>query len=117
MVTDAERARSVRERMPGEGLFAGHEWRVSPSPFNLGSELAAELDTLGRFLLIKLVGEDHVSLGSDFDGGPEPPRGMRDIGDYGQITDALLRKGYPEQRIRKVLGLNLLRLFRQVTEK
>ncbi len=66
---------------------------------------------------IGLVGEDHVSLGSDFDGGPLPPRGMRDIGDYGQIGDALLRKGYSEQRVRKVLGLNLLRLFRQVTEK
>jgi membrane dipeptidase len=66
---------------------------------------------------INLVGEDHVSLGSDFDGGPEPPRGMRDIADYGQITDAMLRKGYSEQRIRKVLGLNLLRLIRQVTGK
>jgi membrane dipeptidase len=66
---------------------------------------------------IQLVGEDHVSLGSDFDGGPEPPRGMRDIADYGQITAAMLRKGYSEQRIRKVLGLNLLSLFRKVTER
>ncbi len=65
---------------------------------------------------VTLVGEDHVSLGSDFDGGPEPPRGMRDIGDYGQITDAMLRKGYSEPRIRKVLGLNLLQLFGKVTK-
>jgi membrane dipeptidase len=64
---------------------------------------------------IHLVGEDHVALGSDFDGGPDPPRGMRDISDYGQITAAMLRKGYGEPRIRKVLGLNLLRLFDQVT--
>ena len=64
---------------------------------------------------INLVGEDHVSLGSDFDGGPDPPRGMRDISDYGQITAAMLRKGYAEPRIRKVLGLNLLRLFDRVT--
>ena len=42
---------------------------------------------------------------------------MRDIGDYGQIGGAMLRKGYSEQRIRKVLGLNLLRLFRQVAGK
>jgi len=33
------------------------------------------------------------------------------------MTDAMLRKGYSEQRIRKVLGLNLLRLFREVTGK
>jgi membrane dipeptidase len=66
---------------------------------------------------IDLVGEDHVSLGSDFDGGPPLPRGMRDIRDLPMITDAMLRRGYSEDRIRKFLGGNLLRVFRQVTEK
>jgi membrane dipeptidase len=66
---------------------------------------------------IGLVGEDHVSLGSDFDGGPPLPRGMRDVRDLPMITDAMLRRGYSEERIRKFLGSNLLRVFRQVTEK
>ncbi len=66
---------------------------------------------------IQLVGEDHVALGSDFDGGPTPPRGMRDIRDLAMITDAMLRRGYSEERIRKFLGGNLMRVFRQVTEK
>lgn len=66
---------------------------------------------------IQLVGEDHVALGSDFDGGPTPPRGMRDIRDLAMITDAMLRRGYSEERIRKFLGGNLLRVFRQATEK
>ena len=66
---------------------------------------------------IELVGEDHVALGSDFDGGPTPPRGIRDIRDLAMITDAMLRRGYTEERIRKFLGGNLLRVFRQVTEK
>ncbi|HTS28243.1 MAG TPA: dipeptidase [Bryobacteraceae bacterium] len=66
---------------------------------------------------IQLVGEDHVSLGSDFDGGPPLPRGMRDVRDLPLITDAMLRRGYPEGRIRKFLGGNLLRVFRQITEK
>jgi membrane dipeptidase len=66
---------------------------------------------------IELVGEDHVALGSDFDGGPTPPRGMRDIRDLALITDAMLRRGYSEPRIRKFLGENLLRAFRQITEK
>jgi len=48
---DAERARLIRERMPGEGLFADHEWRVSPRPFPLGAALAEELESLGRVLL------------------------------------------------------------------
>jgi len=66
---------------------------------------------------IQLVGEDHVALGTDFDGGPTPPRGMRDIRDLAMITDAMLRRGYSEERIRKFLGGNLLRVFRQITEK
>src|SRR5437867_1529391 len=47
----AERARFVRDRLPTEGLFAGHDWRVSPEPFRLGPELAEELESLGRVLL------------------------------------------------------------------
>ena len=66
---------------------------------------------------IQLVGEDHVSLGSDFDGGPPLPRGMRDVRDLPMITDAMLRRGYSEERIRKFLGGNLLRVFRRITEK
>ena len=66
---------------------------------------------------IELAGEDHVALGSDFDGGPTPPRGMRDIRDLALITDAMLRRGYSERRIRKFLGENMLRVFRQITEK
>lgn len=65
---------------------------------------------------IQIVGEDHVALGSDFDGGPPLPRGMRDVRDLSMITEAMVRRGYSEQRIRKFLGGNLLRVFKQVTE-
>ena len=64
---------------------------------------------------IQLVGEDHVALGSDFDGGPTPTRGMRDVRDLAMITDAMLRRGYSKERIGKFLGGNLMRVFRQVT--
>jgi membrane dipeptidase len=66
---------------------------------------------------IELVGEDHVMLGSDFDGGPTLPRGMRDIRDLPLLTEAMLKRGWSEARIRKFLGGNLLRVVRQVTEK
>jgi hypothetical protein len=49
--TPEAKARFIRERLPKEGLFAGQDWRISPSPFSLGQELAAELDGLGRLLL------------------------------------------------------------------
>ena len=66
---------------------------------------------------IEMAGEDHVAFGSDFDGGPNLPRGMRDTRDLPMITDAMLRRGYSEERIDKFWGGNLLRLFRQVTQK
>ncbi len=47
----SERARFVREHLPAEGLFAGHDWRVSPTPFPLSLELAKDLESLGRVLL------------------------------------------------------------------
>jgi hypothetical protein len=48
---DAERARLVHQQMPRDGLFAGHDWRVSPAPFPLSAELAKEIESLGRVLL------------------------------------------------------------------
>jgi membrane dipeptidase len=65
---------------------------------------------------IKLVGEDYVALGTDFDGGPNLPRGMRDTRDLPMITDAMVRRGYSEKRIDKFWGGNLLRVFHQVTQ-
>jgi membrane dipeptidase len=66
---------------------------------------------------IQLVGEDHVMLGSDFDGGPTLPRGMRDIRDLPVLTEAMLKRGWSDARIRKFLGGNLLRVVRQVTDR
>jgi membrane dipeptidase len=66
---------------------------------------------------IQLVGDDHVILGTDFDGGPTLPLPMRDIRDLPLITAAMRRRGYSEERIRKIMGGNLLRVFRQITEK
>lgn len=47
----ADSARFIKSSMPPEGLFAGHEWRISPTPFKLGEKLAGELEKLGRVLL------------------------------------------------------------------
>jgi membrane dipeptidase len=66
---------------------------------------------------VNLVGDDHIALGSDFDGGPELPREIKDISDYPQMTMAMQRLGYSDERIKKILGLNWLRVIRQVTEK
>src|SRR5438067_3336814 len=65
--------------------------------------------------VVKLVGPDHVGLGSDFDGATMP-EGMEDCSKLPKITDALMRKGYKDDDIRKILGGNLLRVMEQ-TEK
>lgn len=49
--TAADRAAFIRDAMPKGGLFANHEWRISPTPFRLGAQTAKELDRLGRVLL------------------------------------------------------------------
>jgi membrane dipeptidase len=61
---------------------------------------------------VKLVGAEHVGLGSDFDGA-DMPEGMEDCTKLPKITEALLRKGYSESDIRKILGENTLRVLEQ----
>jgi membrane dipeptidase len=62
--------------------------------------------------VVKLVGADHVGLGSDFDGATMP-EGMEDCTQLPKITEALMRKGYSDDDIRKILGGNLLRVMEQ----
>jgi membrane dipeptidase len=64
---------------------------------------------------VKIAGIDHVGLGSDFDGA-NMPLGMQDVTHISQITDALLKKGYSESDIRKILGENTLRVLSQVEQ-
>lgn len=61
----------------------------------------------------KVAGIDHVGLGSDFDGVPFLPTRMKGTEDLPLITYEMLRRGYTEQEIRKVLGENFLRAFAQ----
>ena len=64
------------------------------------------------FTVVKLAGADHVGLGSDFDGA-DMPEGLDDCSKLPRITEALLRKGYSESDVRKILGENTLRLLDQ----
>lgn len=85
---------------------------VIPDEYWMGTDQLARVIDYG----VKLVGEDYIGLGSDFDGGPPLPRQMKDVSDYPEMTKALQQLGYSEARIRKILGLNWLRVIRQVTE-
>jgi membrane dipeptidase len=62
---------------------------------------------------VKTAGIDHVGLGSDFDGATMP-LGMEDASKLPKITDALLKKGYSEADVAKILGGNILRVMEAV---
>jgi len=64
--------------------------------------------------IVELVGPNHVGLGSDFDGIPYTPIGLEDVTKMANITQELLKREYSEEDIRKILGGNHLRLFREV---
>lgn len=65
--------------------------------------------------IAKVAGVDHVGLGSDFDGvSGALPQEIDSAADLPKITQALLDRGYKPEDIRKILGENLLRVFRQV---
>jgi len=60
------------------------------------------------------VGIDHVAIGSDYDGIEKVPVGLEDVAKLPNLTAALLRRGYSITDVRKLLGENYLRVFRQV---
>jgi membrane dipeptidase len=66
--------------------------------------------------IVKVAGIDHVGIGSDFDGITMWPVGLEDVSSYPRLTDELLRRGYSEADVHKVLGGNVLRAFRQAGE-
>jgi membrane dipeptidase len=64
--------------------------------------------------VIKIAGIDHVGIGADFDGANDMPEGARDVSMLPNITYELLKRGYSERDILKVLGGNMLRVMTEV---
>jgi membrane dipeptidase len=62
--------------------------------------------------IAKLIGVDHVGIGSDFDGAESYPLGLDSVSDYPKITEELLKLGYTEKDIDKILGGNVIRVFK-----
>jgi membrane dipeptidase len=83
--------------------------RIPRPPF---SELIDQIDHVA-----KVAGIDHVGLGSDFDGiSGQLPQGIDSPADFPKITAALMERGYTAEDCRKILGGNLLRVFREVEQ-
>lgn len=84
-------------------------WEVEHGPMPYAS-LDDVLDHFDH--VVRLVGVDHVGIGSDFDGvGDSLPTDLKDVSAYPNLVEGLLRRGYTEAEIRKVLAENLLRVW------
>jgi membrane dipeptidase len=68
--------------------------------------------------IAKIAGPDHVGLGSDFDGiSGMTPAGIEDVSKYPLLVKGLMEMGYSDQDIRKIMGLNILRVLRANEER
>jgi membrane dipeptidase len=91
-------------------VFLGWHWFTHPrQPETPLSLLVDHIDHI-----VQVAGIDHVGLGSDFDGGVSFPLNLKDVSDYPNITMELIRRGYSDEDIRKILGGNILRVLADV---
>jgi len=117
---DAQRA-AITAHMAAETLTADDPaieafaaaWRKdNPYPYASVDDVLDHIDRT-----VTLAGIDHVGIGSDFDGvGDTLPVGLKDVSAYPALIEGLLRRGYSEADIEKILGGNLLRVWSAVRE-
>ncbi|OOQ61885.1 dipeptidase [Mucilaginibacter pedocola] len=62
--------------------------------------------------MVKIMGADHVGIGSDFDGAESYPLGLDSVTDYYKITEELVKIGYSDKDIKKILGENFIRVLK-----
>ncbi len=85
------------------------DWRrQNPMPRGTIRIVADHIDHI-----VRVAGIDHVGYGSDYDGVTSLPVGLEDVSRFPYLTAELLRRGYSDADVRKVLGENILRVMRQ----
>ncbi len=107
--------RRLREQHPNDpeaARRAYNQWRRD-NPVARGTigTLADHIDHV-----VKVAGIDHVGLGSDYDGVTSLPEGMDDVSRFPYLTAELLRRGYSDADVAKILGGNVLRAMRQAEQ-
>jgi membrane dipeptidase len=82
-------------------------------------QLFADVETVADHIdhVVKIAGIDYVGLGSDYDGvGDSLPTGLKDVSDYPNLIYVLLKRGYSEEDIAKILYKNVFRVWREVED-
>jgi membrane dipeptidase len=84
---------------------------ANPEPRATLAQVADHIDHIR-----KVAGIDHIGIGSDFDGITSVPVGLEDVSKYPALTAELLKRGYADGDVKKILGLNVLRALRRAEE-
>jgi membrane dipeptidase len=109
--SDAQQ-QALKAQFPSNEAYvnAGIErWRAeNPEPRATLSQVADHIDHVR-----KIAGIDHIGLGGDFDGITSVVQGLEDVSKYPDLTAELLKRGYTDQDLKKILGLNILRVMRE----
>ena len=88
------------------------EWTAAhPAPLAHLSDVADHIDHIRQ-----VAGIDHIGLGGDFDGITAVPQGLEDVSKYPALIAELLRRGYQDADVRKILGENVLRVMRRAEQ-
>jgi len=83
--------------------------KANPAPRATVADAADHIDHIRQ-----VAGIDHIGLGGDFDGITSVPEGLEDVSKYPALTAELLRRGYKDDDVKKILGQNVLRVMREV---
>ena len=106
--------KELKAKFPNEDDYrqAMRDWfRENPTPRATLEQVADHIDHL-----VKVAGIDHVGLGSDYDGIDSTPVGLEDASCFPRLTEELLKRGYSETDLHKILGANVLRAFREAEQ-
>ena len=121
-LTEAERADMAtrdKEQQRLRALFPNDEAKVDEGlvewrkehPVQTPATLTDVADHIDH--LRKVAGIDHVGIGSDFDGFHGSTKGLEDVSCYPALLAELLRRGYSKDDLKKIAGLNILRVLRE----
>lgn len=109
---DAEDARlkSLYQGQPEKVKTAMEQWeRDNPAPRATVADIADHIDHV-----VKLIGAQHIGIGADFDGITTTPEGLDSVATYPKLFAELIRRGYTDDQLKGIAGLNVLRVMRKV---
>jgi membrane dipeptidase len=109
---EADRLQAMRGSTEESVQIGLAEWiETHPTPKATLAQVADHIDHIRQ-----TAGIDHIGLGGDFDGITSVPVGLEDVSAYPMLTAELIRRGYSDEDVMKILGNNILRVMRKAEE-